>query len=84
MRIAQRTLLRVGGLRTLLETAAVRYAAEDAGNKLRIIDQAEPVEQLVFLIEIGVHSRVKRVAMFKQFWRISEILRDACARRLWI
>ena len=73
MRIAQRALLRVGGLVALLETAAVRYAAENAGNKLRIVLQTEPEEQLVLVVEVDVHAGIKGVGVLEEFRRIGVV-----------
>ena len=71
--IAQRALLSVGGLIALLETAAVGHAAEDTGNELRIVDQAEAEEQLVLVVEVEVHAGIEGVAMFKQLRRSGEV-----------
>src|SRR5262245_5185549 len=69
----QNALLSESSLITLLETATVGHAAENAGNELRIVDQAEPKEQRVPLVEIDVQSAVKAVAIFFEFRRIREI-----------
>ena len=46
-------------LDTLLEAAAVRYAAEEAGNILRVIHIAEAEEYLVFFVGIEVAADVE-------------------------
>ena len=48
--VTQGALLGIGGLRTLLESAAVRHAAEDARDELRIVHEAEPEEEIILLI----------------------------------
>ena len=47
--ISQDRLVGFIRLDALLEAAAVGYAAEDAGNKLRVIRVAEADEDLIFL-----------------------------------
>ena len=64
MRIGQRTLLGQGGLIALLESAAIRYASENPRNELRVVHQAEAIEQLVFLADIDVQTGIKRLAIF--------------------
>src|SRR5262249_38840956 len=71
--VAEGALLGDGRLRPLLEAAAVGDAAKDAGNELRVVDQAEAVEQLVLFVEVDVHARVERVAVFEQLGRSSEV-----------
>ena len=66
---SQRALLRQCGLIALLETSAVRNAPEDAGNELRVVHQAEAVEELILVAEIEVQPAVKSVAVFVDFWR---------------
>ena len=71
---SQCALLREGGLVALLETAAVGHATENAGNELRVVHEAEAVEQLVLVAEVEVHPGVKGVAVFaEQFRGIGEI-----------
>ena len=59
---AQYGLLRIGSLRTLLETTAIRNAAKDARDELRVIHIAEAEEELIVLAEIGIHASVKGVS----------------------
>ena len=59
MSVNQRTLLCQRGLYSLLEGAAIRYSAKKARNKLGIVYVAEAEEHLVFLSQIGVHSRIE-------------------------
>jgi len=68
MRIAEGALLGDGGLRPLLKTASVGHASKNTRNELGIIYQAEPEEQLVFLVKVDVHPGIERVAVFKQLW----------------
>src|SRR5580704_6733 len=72
--VANRSLLSDRGLISLLETAAIRYAAENAGNKLRIIHQAEAEEKLVLLVEVDVHPGIEGIAVFIQLWGITEVI----------
>ena len=44
MRVAKSTLLRIGGLVAILEAAAICHAAKNAGDKLGIVHETEPVE----------------------------------------
>ena len=73
VRVAERALLRVRGLIALLEAAAVGDAAENAGNELRVVHQAEPEEQLVLVVEVDIHAGIEGVAMLKQLRRIGEV-----------
>ena len=69
----QRALLRQGGLRTFLEAAAIGYAPENAGNELRVIDKAEPVEDLILVTEVEVQPGVKGVAVLADRRRSLEV-----------
>ena len=68
MRIAERTLLGIGSLITLLKPAAICDSTKDTGNELGIVRQAESEKQLVVLIEIHVHTGIESVAVFLQLW----------------
>ena len=73
----QCALLRQGGLRTLLETAAIRHAPENAGNELRVVHIAEAVEDLVLVAEVEVQSGIKGVAVFADRRRSCRMLEDS-------
>src|SRR5262245_36418687 len=75
-------LLRVSGLVSLSEAATVSDAAEDSGNELRIVGQAEAEEELVLVAEVDVHARIKRVAMLEELRRCSEVTEES--RRGWV
>src|SRR6516225_1197448 len=77
--IGQSTLLRVGGLIALLETAPIRSAPKDAGDELRIVYVAKSEKELVLLIEVNIHSRIERIAMLEEFRGVAEIV--AAGRR---
>ena len=47
------------GLVALEEATTIRHTTEDAGNKFRIIYQAEPEKGLVLLAEINVDPGIK-------------------------
>ena len=81
MGVTQSALLRVSSLGALLETATVRDATEDARNKLRIVSQAEAVEELILFVEIEVHTRIKRIAMFEKVRRIGKVSEKRAIRR---
>ncbi len=59
----QCALLRQRRLRTFLEAAAVGHAPENAGNELRVVDEAEAVEDLILVAEVEVQPGVKSVAV---------------------
>src|ERR1700693_1934150 len=86
MGVRQGALWRERGLCTLLEAATVRYAAENARNKLRVVDITEAVEQLVLRVEVEVHPGIKRVAELGQLGRVSKIVKEtaACGRGIQI
>ena len=65
----QRALLPQGRLASFLEPSAVRDSAENAGNELRIIDQAEAEEGLILLTEVRVHAYIEGLAIFLQIGR---------------
>jgi hypothetical protein len=50
-------------LGALLECTAISNATENAGNELRIVDIAEPVEHLVILAEIDIEARIEGITM---------------------
>ena len=59
----QSTLLSQRGLMTFLETAAVRHAPENAWNELRVIHEAESVEDLIFSLKLR-STRVSNALRF--------------------
>ena len=59
--------LRQGRLVALLKTATIRHATENAGNKLRVVDVAESVEDLIFVAEVNVQPAIKSVSVFVKF-----------------
>src|SRR5271166_3116750 len=78
--VDQCALLGKRGLIALLEGAAVRQATEDTRNELRIVLQAEPVENRIRGVEIDVQAGIKSVAMFVEFWRTFKITEERAGR----
>src|SRR5271169_531542 len=69
MRPAEGGLLSNRGLIALLESAAIRYTGEEAGDELWVVHVAEPEENLILVANIGIHADIKSVAMFIELWR---------------
>ena len=82
MCVGQSALLCKRCLVSLLESASVCHATENARNELRIILVAEAVKQLIFVVCIDVEPRVKRVAMLVQFGGIGVVGEKSRARRI--
>src|SRR5262249_54503087 len=80
----QRALLRIRCLVTLGKAAAIGNPSENAGNKLRIIDVAEPVEKLVSVAEVNVHAGIEGVAVLKELGRGGEIAEERTRCRVGI
>src|SRR5450432_4246954 len=69
----QCALLCQRGLISLLETAAIGYSTEYSGNELRIIHQAEAVEELVLVAEVKIHPGVEGATVFLDGWRTRKV-----------
>ncbi len=66
VRISEGRLTGFRSLETLLESATIRDAAEDAGDKLGIVYIAEAEEDLVLLGRIDVDAGINRVLMLEK------------------
>ena len=55
-RVAEGRLIRLCSLESLLESAAICNASEDARDKLRVIHVAEPEEDLILLVRVHVYT----------------------------
>ena len=73
-------LVRPGGLLALVEGAAIRYAAEDAGNEDGIVGIAEATEDLILVAGIVVTAHIKLVAMLIQRRTVAEGIESGIGR----
>ena len=81
MGVAGDCLVRLGGLKALVERAAIRDTSEDAGNEDRIIGVAEADEDLVLLLRVEVAADVELVAMLEQGRAVAVRLEAGVRRR---
>ncbi len=74
------------GLIALLEAAAVRYTAKDAGDELGIIRVAEAAEYLIFRGRVEIDANVKGVLMFEELGAVGVVVGKAtgCGDRVQI
>ena len=78
MGVSKHRLAGLEGLQTLLESATVGNAAEDAGDELRIVLIAEADEGLVLIGDVRIDANVEGVLMLVDTGTDDKVVRTGC------